>query len=89
LAGTSTTKRHELQEVHLRHGGWRVRHHEAVFSDGLDFATGLGWSDSEIEDAPRPLMGHLSAATIVRRTPSIDAGAAGTMMGRAALLSLL
>jgi hypothetical protein len=46
----------------------RVRHRDGrLLRGGIGLTTGLGWSDSEDEDAPSPLTRQLSAAQLARR----------------------
>lgn len=47
----------------------RVRHRDGrLLREGLGLTTGLGWSDSEDEDAPSPLTRRVSSLVLSRRT---------------------
>ncbi|KAG1855631.1 hypothetical protein DFJ58DRAFT_745442 [Suillus subalutaceus] len=49
--------------------GRRVRHRDGrLLRGGIGLTTGLGWSDSEDEDAPSPLTRRLSALNLSRRS---------------------
>ncbi|KAA1472356.1 hypothetical protein DENSPDRAFT_176241 [Dentipellis sp. KUC8613] len=49
----------------------RVRHRDGrLLRGGIGLTTGLGWSDSEDEDAPSPLTKRLSALTISKKSSS-------------------
>jgi hypothetical protein len=54
-ASVAPTKRGLQKDTARRH----VRHHDgALLRGGLALTTGLGWSDSEDEDAPSPLTAY-------------------------------
>ena len=53
----------------------RVRHRDgALLRGGIGLTTGLGWSDSEDEDAPSPLTKRVSSMVLSRRTSASSLG---------------
>ncbi|KIP01731.1 hypothetical protein PHLGIDRAFT_336839 [Phlebiopsis gigantea 11061_1 CR5-6] len=53
----------------------RVRHRDGtLLRGGIGLTTGLGWSDSEDEDAPSPLTKRVSSMVLSRRTSASSLG---------------
>ncbi|KAH7911452.1 hypothetical protein BJ138DRAFT_921847 [Hygrophoropsis aurantiaca] len=58
----------------------RVRHRDGrLLRGGIGLTTGLGWSDSEDEDAPSPLTRRLSSLNLTRRASSMSTHSAHSM----------
>ncbi|KAF9224719.1 hypothetical protein BS17DRAFT_45698 [Gyrodon lividus] len=69
LVSTSTSSKHlkDARDTPRR----RVRHRDGkLLKGGIGLTTGLGWSDSEDEDAPSPLTRRLSTLVLSRRASS-------------------
>ncbi|KAI6041553.1 hypothetical protein EDC04DRAFT_1263385 [Pisolithus marmoratus] len=67
LASTSSKHPKDSRDTPRR----RTRHRDGkLLKGGIGLTTGLGWSDSEDEDAPSPLTRRLSRIVLSRRTSS-------------------
>ncbi|PPQ80525.1 hypothetical protein CVT24_002654, partial [Panaeolus cyanescens] len=63
----------------------RVRHRDGkLLRGGIGLTTGLGWSDSEDEDAPSPLTRRLSQLNLQRRASSSSIGTSTSYMSHSA-----
>ncbi|KIM35048.1 hypothetical protein M413DRAFT_369576 [Hebeloma cylindrosporum] len=61
----------------------RVRHRDGkLLRGGIGLTTGLGWSDSEDEDAPSPLTRRLSTLNLARRSSASSILTTGTSSSR-------
>ncbi|KAI9569347.1 hypothetical protein HD554DRAFT_609299 [Boletus coccyginus] len=69
MSTTSTSSKHrkDARDTPQR----RVRHRDGkLLKGGIGLTTGLGWSDSEDEDAPSPLTRRVSSLVLTRRASS-------------------
>ncbi|KIK91204.1 hypothetical protein PAXRUDRAFT_642431 [Paxillus rubicundulus Ve08.2h10] len=70
LASTTSTSSKHLKDARDTPQR-RVRHRDGkLLKGGIGLTTGLGWSDSEDEDAPSPLTRRLSSLVLTRRVSS-------------------
>ncbi|KAG9313735.1 hypothetical protein JVU11DRAFT_6089 [Chiua virens] len=71
MASTSSKHPKDARDTFQR----RVRHRDGrLLQGGIGLTTGLGWSDSEDEDAPSPLTRRVSTLVLSRRASSSSVG---------------